>query len=133
MLEENKQEENNHYEILTDYLKQHSYNNADLKETIPTLREFIYLNVFISLKKFIKRNAETEIESEQSLNYLPSKDSSSSLKYTLVLDLDETLVHYVEDEESAYILIRPGAENFLEELSKYYELVIFTAATQDVQ
>jgi CTD small phosphatase-like protein 2 len=41
-------------------------------------------------------------------------------------------VHYVEDEESAYILIRPGAENFLEELSKYYELVIFTAATQDV-
>jgi hypothetical protein len=133
MLEENKQEENNHYEILTDYLKQHSYKNADLKETIPTLREFIYLNVFISLKKFIKRNAETEIESEQSLNYLPSKDSSSSLKYTLVLDLDETLVHYVEDEESAYILIRPGAENFLEELSKYYELVIFTAATQDVQ
>ena len=132
MLEENKQEENNHYEILTDYLKQHSYKNADLKETIPTLREFIYLNVFISLKKFIKRNAETEIESEQSLNYLPSKDSSSSLKYTLVLDLDETLVHYVEDEESAYILIRPGAENFLEELSKYYELVIFTAATQDV-
>jgi len=124
MLEENKQEENNHYEILTDYLKQHSYKNADLKETIPTLREFIYLN-------FIKRNAETEIESEQSLNYLPSKDSSSSLKYTLVLDLDETLVHYVEDEESAYILIRPGAENFLEELSKYYELVIFTAATQD--
>jgi CTD small phosphatase-like protein 2 len=114
-------------------LKQHSYKNADLKETIPTLREFIYLNVFISLKKFIKRNAETEIESEQSLNYLPSKDSSSSLKYTLVLDLDETLVHYVEDEESAYILIRPGAENFLEELSKYYELVIFTAATQDVQ
>ncbi len=87
MLEENKQEENNHYEILTDYLKQHSYKNADLKETIPTLREFIYLNVFISLKKFIKRNAETEIESEQSLNYLPSKDSSSSLKYTLVLDL----------------------------------------------
>lgn len=133
MLEENKQEENNHYEILTDYLKQHSYKNVDLKETIPTLREFIYLNVFISLKKFIKRNAETEIESEQSLNYLPSKDSSSSLKYTLVLDLDETLVHYVEDEESAYILIRPGAENFLEELSKYYELVIFTAATQDVQ
>jgi CTD small phosphatase-like protein 2 len=41
-------------------------------------------------------------------------------------------VHYVEDEESAYILIRPGAENFLEELCKFYELVIFTAATQDV-
>jgi hypothetical protein len=49
MLEENKEEENNHYDILTDYLKQHSYKNTDLKETIPTLREFIYLNVFSCL------------------------------------------------------------------------------------
>jgi CTD small phosphatase-like protein 2 len=64
--------------------------------------------------------------------YLPSKQKNTP-KYTLVLDLDETLVHYVEDEESAYILIRPGAENFLEELHKLYELVIFTAATQDVK
>lgn len=65
--------------------------------------------------------------------FLPSKDNNIRLKYTLVLDLDETLVHYVvEDEDSAYILIRPGAENFLEELYKLYEIVIFTAATQDV-
>lgn len=54
-------------------------------------------------------------------------------EYTLVLDLDETLVHYVEDEESAYIQIRPGAENFLEEMSEYFEIVIFTAAMQDVK
>lgn len=54
-------------------------------------------------------------------------------QYTLVLDLDETLVHYVEDEESAYIQIRPGAENFLEEMSEYFEIVVFTAAMQDVR
>ena len=32
--------------------------------------------------------------------------------YTLVLDLDETLIHFEEnasDEEEAYFLIRPGA------------------------
>ena len=51
-------------------------------------------------------------------------------KYTLVLDLDETLVHYISDNESAYIQIRPGAENFLKELSEFYEIVIFTAALQ---
>ena len=62
--------------------------------------------------------------------YLEEKTNKN--KYTLVLDLDETLVHYVEDEENAYILIRPGAENFIEELSNFYEIVIFTAATQDV-
>ena len=28
-------------------------------------------------------------------------------------------------------LIRPGTEKFLEEMSKYYEIVIFTASVKD--
>ena len=28
-------------------------------------------------------------------------------------------------------MVRPGTEEFLEQMSKYYEIVIFTAATQD--
>lgn len=51
--------------------------------------------------------------------------------YTLVLDLDETLVHYFDLGPDSHFLIRPGCEEFLSELSKYYELVIFTAAMQD--
>ena len=37
-------------------------------------------------------------------------------------------MHYTTDNESAYIQIRPGTEEFLIDLSKYYEIVIFTAA-----
>lgn len=54
------------------------------------------------------------------------------------MDLDETLIHFECDEEEqdedeqGYYLIRPGAIKFLNELSKYYELVIFTAAMPDV-
>lgn len=58
--------------------------------------------------------------------------------YTLVLDLDETLIHFEMDddvdpavEEPGYYLIRPGAIKFLNELSAYYELVVFTAAMPD--
>lgn len=65
--------------------------------------------------------------------YLPSKSLLRSPRaYTLILDLDETLVHFVEENDSAYIQIRPGAEHFLEEMNKYYEIVVFTAAMQDV-
>ena len=52
--------------------------------------------------------------------------------YTLVLDLDETLVHYYETEAEGHILVRPGCDTFLKEMSKYYEIVVFTAAMQDV-
>ena len=51
--------------------------------------------------------------------------------YTLVLDLDETLVHYVEDEERPFVQVRPYATYFLSEMGKFFEIVIFTAAAED--
>lgn len=57
----------------------------------------------------------------------PSPDT-----YTLVLDLDETLVHYFEHDGMGNYDIRPGMHEFLERMNQLgYELVIFTAATQD--
>jgi len=55
----------------------------------------------------------------------PIKDG---FEFTLVLDLDETLIHY---NEEGYYLIRPGVMTFLDELSKWYEIVLFTAALKD--
>ena len=53
--------------------------------------------------------------------------------YTLVLDLDETLIHYeCDDTDGDYYLIRPGAIKFLKELALDYEIVIFTAAMPEV-
>ena len=51
--------------------------------------------------------------------------------FTLVVDLDETLVHYVEEENRAYVQVRPYADYFLTEMGKYFEIVIFTAAAED--
>ena len=50
-------------------------------------------------------------------------------EYTLVLDLDETLVHYYEEKNT--VLIRPYAGQFLQQMAKFYEVVIFTAGTKD--
>ena len=63
--------------------------------------------------------------------YLKS-EVANGRTYTLVLDLDETLVHYFEVGNDGKFLVRPGVDTFLKEMSEIYELVIFTAAMQDV-
>ena len=62
--------------------------------------------------------------------FLPPLDTKK-YKYSLILDLDETLVHYIEEENRAYVQVRPYADFFLNEMAKYFELVIFTAAAED--
>ena len=62
--------------------------------------------------------------------YLPPKKKEDKRDYCLVLDLDETLVHFFEDNSEAYVKVRMGAENFISVLSQYCEIVIFTASTK---
>ena len=58
--------------------------------------------------------------------YLPEQTEDRG--YCLVLDLDETLVHYFEVGSEGTFLVRPGCDQFLKEMAEIYEIVIFTAA-----
>ena len=54
--------------------------------------------------------------------------------FSLILDLDETLIHFKiknENDSEGVLQIRPGVIPFLEKVGKFYELIVFTAATQD--
>ena len=75
---------------------------------------------------------------------LPEKSEEYSDKKTLILDLDETLVHssFTPFEKNdiilevdfegilynIYVKVRPYAEQFLKNVSKLFEIVIFTAS-----
>ena len=61
---------------------------------------------------------------------MPPLDTNKFI-YTLVLDLDETLVHYIEEKDRHYVQVRPYAEYFISEMGKYFELVIFTSAEEE--
>ena len=52
-------------------------------------------------------------------------------KYTIVFDLDETLIHFKADKLKSKFLIRPHAYNILRNLSPYFEIIIFTAAQKE--
>jgi len=58
--------------------------------------------------------------------YLPPQETP---KLTLVLDLDETLVHFISREKK--FKLRPGCIQFLKDMSQLFEVVIFTADAQD--
>ena len=70
------------------------------------------------------------INKEVPIPFLPPKKEDDNREYTLVLDLDETLVHFFEDNNEAYVKVRMGAECFISILSQFCEIVIFTASTK---
>ena len=63
--------------------------------------------------------------------YLPENIEDKKI-YTLVLDLDETLISFRFDERRRGIFkVRPGLFYFLNNVKKFYEIIIFTAGTQE--
>ena len=90
---------------------------------------------------FTPTNRSNKLNSQKLL--LPPKPHNSTKK-TLILDLDETLVHssFTPFEKNdivlnvdfegvmynIYVLVRPDAELFIKTVAKFYEVVIFTAS-----
>lgn len=66
--------------------------------------------------------------SENSSERSMSMNSEEKPFYTLVLDLDETLIHYKEENNEGRVHFRPHLDYFLKEAVKNFELMIFTAA-----
>ena len=61
--------------------------------------------------------------------YLPP--INPKYKFTLVLDIDETLIHFFFTYINGMFFVRPYCFEFLNEINKYYEIVTFTAGTKD--
>ena len=63
---------------------------------------------------------------------IPYITKPSLKKYSLILDLDETLVcvKFSKNNNKGIIHFRPGLFEFLDSLKPYYELISFTSATQ---
>ena len=124
----------------------------------PNRRVYYKITNDCMLKVFSPKKSLLSSMNSQSDGYLPPKIKDAP-EYTLVLDLDETLIHFVDEVEKEdllkniselesklstkqihrivsegteeYFHVRPFAAKLLFELSKNYEIVIFTAGTQD--
>ena len=79
--------------------------------------------------KNVKLPAITEKASEKSSSV--NSEGMERKEFILVLDLDETLVHYKEDHQEGKVYFRPFVDVFLKEMNKFYNIMIFTAALQE--
>ena len=118
-------------------------------------------NEELSTHQVPKPDCNQECETENDMPEVPYIKTSPKQPYTLVLDLDETLIHYNETKslQQAHLLahefrmkykrdptvqeltdlmpevvfnVRPYSEYFLNEMSKFFEIIVFTAAEQAV-
>ena len=127
----------------------HSFNQIKYQKSPDIITQVnpLYLNNFMQpinphQLAFTPTN-HTKI-SENKKMLLPQKSKEFLNKKTLILDLDETLVHssFVPFENNdivlnvefegmlynIYVLIRPGAIDFIKKVAKLYEVIIFTAS-----
>ena len=117
-------------------------NNQILKNLLFQLRTKSYDDIYTFMKKNILNieNIEGSLIASVYLRnnsvFYPInppyiKTPLINKKYTLVLDLDETLVNFkIKAGREGYVRLRPFLFGFLEEVGQYYELIIFTSATE---
>ena len=127
------------YIILTlNFSKLKGYSNIInyLLDSVDTkkLTSLIIYNIFYgelkSISKIIKEENNNELILNTEIPYLPPLDYGC-YKYSLVVDLDETLIYsFLLNGENTY-LIRPHCFDFLNEISSFFEIIIFTAGTKD--
>ena len=108
------------------------FNNINLT-TINNINEFadseIFMtNIIVDLKYYSNissKNTNTILD-------IPYIKEPSTKDYTLVLDLDETLIHFsVNAENEGHLFFRPYLFHFLNSVSEFYELIIFTAGLKE--
>ena len=97
----------------------YDYNHQMLKINNP--------NPFIKNKKVVK-NKENQNLVEELIPSEPYIKTKMTKKFCMVLDIDETLTHTLKLPFGDYFLVRPGVKDFLQEMKKYFEIIIFTSS-----
>ena len=109
------------------------FNNINLT-TISNIREFadseIFLtNIIIDIKYYSSPSCKNVSSVNQRYPFIKEK---STKDYSLVLDLDETLIHFsINGENEGHLFFRPYLFQFLNNISEFYEIIVFTAGLKE--
>lgn len=111
--------------IKTESSKIINYKIQILTQILQMMSHTPFLLSLTAMQNLIEKNLTSNLFPNYTAGSAPYLPNYGNNKYTLVLDLDETLVH----KHNEQFLIRPGAIEFIQTMKDHFELVIFTAAT----
>jgi Dullard-like phosphatase family protein len=86
-----------------------------------------FIECSVTAKTFLKENSILEPENAPYIKNVNKK------KFSLVLDLDETLISFKlnrEQNDEGVLKLRPNLYKFLDNVMEYYEIILFTEASQ---
>ena len=119
-------------------------NNDYLVTIFKSMNEKLYKNIFFYFFNYILTISniqgsivgstlfQNQISNNRNL-IIPYIKTKNIKKYSLVLDLEETLIHFQMNSSNNYqgvVDIRPGTIKFLDDISEYYELIVFNEGEQ---
>ena len=142
--DQNNREESRMRMTKNTHRKSNSVNREGAKDIITQVPQIKQKNFPIYTPSRVSAFTPTNRTTHFTSKLLPPKSKKYLNKKTLVLDLDETLVHssftpfdhsdivlqvdFEEDIYNIHVLVRPYVDKFIEEVSKLFAVVIFTAS-----
>ena len=126
------------YQFVTVFLKTILFGELEINKKKVIQNSLNFKSKYNNLKQINKNNYNYIINYsgssfmnniQETPPYLPPKNPK--YKYTLVLDMDETLLHFFFTQVNGMFFVRPYCFEFLNDLNNLYEIITFTAGTKD--
>ena len=114
-----------------------SNNNLGIIKLVSSLKENANLiSKLNELKKLDDKTTEEkdikrEIKFEKQINPLLPLMNKKKFKFSIAIELDETLVHYCEEGDNYYAKVRFGTENFLKNISNFFEIIVVSTSGKE--
>ena len=99
--------------------------NENLKTELNKLKQ-----IENKIKEQIKIQIQLEEQEKEIFPILPLMNTKK-YKFTIAIELDETLVHYCEEDDNYYAKVRFGSENFLKNLSSFFEIIVVSTSGKE--
>lgn len=87
---------------------------------------FICLNNEQLLKKYENQKVEFQI-----ITPIENNNEKNNFQYHLIIELDETLIHYCEEGSNYYVKVRYGVENFFKVTKNFFEIIVLSTSGKE--